>query len=180
MYLVYVGKECIFKCTLFKSHLHAFLYPQVHVYLLLFLHPHILIPLDWCVLVDIRTSVHHHILRFMCACLHPGIFKSLCHDVHACLHASVHPHILIYSDSCIFGCILTCFCHIPSLFLFTCILASSHLALFFLWDQQNIIGFLVILGEWVLVDLFRFTRSNMTKNLLMLIVNALLLWGVTK
>ena len=111
-------------------------------------------------LVDIRTSMHPHILRFMCACLHPSIFKSLYPDVHACLCASLHPHILIYSDSCIFGCILTCFCHIPSLFVFTCILTSSHLDLFFLWDHQIIIGFLVILGEWVLVYLLSFTRSN--------------------
>ena len=119
MYLVYVGKECIFRCTFFKSHLHAFLYPQVHVYILASLDPHILrfmctcmyIPIftssGSCVLVDIHISLHPHILRFMFACWCPGILTSLYPHVHLYLLASLHPYIVIYSSSCVLACILT-------------------------------------------------------------------------
>ena len=97
--------------------------------LLVFSHPHILIPSGSCVLVDICASLHPHILRFMCACWHPRILTSLYAEVHLCLPTSLHPHILIYSDSCVFGCILTCsqpYVMFPGFCVFACILASSR------------------------------------------------------
>ena len=99
------------------------------MYLLLFLYPHILIPSGSCVLVGIRTSLHPHTFRFMCAFWHPCILTSLYPEIYVCLLASLHPHILIYSGSCVFGCLLISsnpFVIFPGLFVFACILASSH------------------------------------------------------
>ena len=102
MYLVYVGKECIFKCTLFKSHLDAFLYPQVHVYILASLH---LISSGSCVLAFILASSHPHTFGLMCACWHPHIRASSYSKVHVCLFASRHLQILMSWCSCMLACI---------------------------------------------------------------------------
>ena len=88
------------------SHFHAFLYPQLHLYNLA---PCILIPPGSCALVGIRTFLHPHTLRFMCACW--------------------HPYILTYSGSCVFGCILaSSHSHVvsPSSSVLACNLAPSH------------------------------------------------------
>ena len=82
-------------------------YPQVHV----------------CLLV----SLQHHTFGFMFACWQPHILASTYSKVHVCLLASLHPDILIYSVPLYLVVSLHPYVIFPGLYVFACILASSHL-----------------------------------------------------
>ena len=68
-------------------------YPQVHVCLLVSLHPH-----------------SPYILRFMCVCLYTCILTSSYPQVHVRLLVSSHPHILVSSGLSVFASMLTSSC----------------------------------------------------------------------
>ena len=70
--------SCVLACTLTPSH------PYILVFMCTCLYP---------------TSLHTHILRFMCRRLHPCILLSSGSRVLACNLASSHPHVLRFMFS---------------------------------------------------------------------------------
>ena len=138
---IYITKTVVIYTLniLIYSHLHAFLYHQVPVYLLALLHPcscvlvgilaswhpEILISSVSCVLVFILASAYPHVLRFPCIWLYPRILTSSCRIprfvfafLYPCTHKSSYPqgHVCL---------LVSLYPHI----LLSFILASCHLGI---------------------------------------------------